>query len=94
MVEVLEPVNVWVFFKQSLIQPYLFFWKNRSIKIDKINLIHTTKDGASVFYHFSVSAGNNFYRLKFDLKSLKWFLEEVEEDIWTYMTLYTEYIFY
>ena len=77
--EILEPVNVWVFFKQSIIEPYLFFWRGRQIKVDKINLVHTSKDGAFVFYHFSVSGGGNFYRLRFNSGNLKWFLEGVEE---------------
>ncbi len=80
MLEILESVNVWVFFKANIIQPYLFFWNSRQIKIDKINLVHTSKDGGSVFYHFSVSAGSNFYRLKFDTSRLNWFLEAIEED--------------
>ncbi|MFH0936787.1 MAG: hypothetical protein V1808_00650 [Candidatus Daviesbacteria bacterium] len=79
MVEILEPINVWVFFKKSLVSPYLFFWNNRQIKIDQINLVHTSKDGSSLFYHFSVSSGSNFYQLKFDTAKLQWFLEEVEE---------------
>jgi hypothetical protein len=81
MVDILEPVNVWVFFKQNLIQPYLFFWNTRAIKVDKINLVHTSKDGLGLFYHFSISSGNNFYRLRLDTKNLKWFLEAVEEDV-------------
>lgn len=80
MLEILEPVNVWVFFKGSSVQPWCFFWKARQIKIDKVNLVHTSKEGSNIFYHFSVSSGGNFYRLKFDTKSLKWFLEAVEED--------------
>lgn len=80
MLDLMEPINVWVFFKKSTIQPFLFFWKDRQIKIDSINLIHTSKDGSSTFYHFSVSAGGNFYRLRFDSKTLRWFLEAVEED--------------
>lgn len=80
MLEIQEPINVWVFFKGNLIQPHTFFWKDRKIKIDKINLVHTSKEGASLFYHFSVSSGGNFYRLKFDTNKLKWFLEAVDED--------------
>ena len=80
MIELLEPINVWVFFKGTSIQPYLMFWKNRRIKIDSINLVHTSKEGNAVYYHFSVSAGGNFYRLRFDTKNLKWFLEQVEEN--------------
>lgn len=81
MVEIAEPVNVWVFFKKNLIQPYLFFWNNRQIKVDKVNLVHTSKNGDSTVYHFSISSGGNFYKLRFDLSSLKWFLEAIEEDI-------------
>lgn len=91
MVEILEPINVWVFFKQNsprsrfgeagLIQPYLFFWNSRQIKVDKINLVHTSKNGSSLFYHFSISSGDNFYQLRLDTSKLKWFLEAVEEEI-------------
>lgn len=79
MIEILEPINVWVFFKKGIIQPYLFFWNNRQIKVDQINLVHTSKDGADVFYHFSISSGSNFYKLRFEIKKLKWLLEGVEE---------------
>ncbi len=80
MLEVSEPINVWVLFKGSLIEPWCFFWKNRQIKVDKINLVHTSKEGTNILYHFSISSGGNFYRLKFDTKGLKWFLEEIDED--------------
>lgn len=78
MLEIVEPISVWAFFDKS-IEPRLFFWHGRKIKIDKINLVHTSKNGSSVFYHFSVSAGGNFYRLKFDAQKLKWFLEAVDD---------------
>lgn len=80
MLEIQEPINVWVFFKNNLIQPYSFFWRAREIKIEKINLIHTSKNGASVFYHFSISSGGNFYRLKFDTNRLRWTLQAAECD--------------
>lgn len=80
MLEILESINVWVFFKRNLIEPHSFFWHNRQIKIDKVNLVHSSKDGASIFYHFSVSAGGNFYRLRFDTNKLNWILEAVEEE--------------
>lgn len=80
MVEIQEAINVWVLFEKNLIKPHLFFWRNRQIKIDKINLVHTSKNGQNLFYHFSVSSGGNFYKLKFDVKKMKWFLEAVEEE--------------
>lgn len=79
MLEISEPINVWVFFKKNLIQPYIFFWRGRRIKVDKINLIHTSKNGASTFYHFSISSGGNFYELEFDSQKLKWILTRTEE---------------
>ncbi|MBI2021803.1 hypothetical protein HYS93_02905 [Candidatus Daviesbacteria bacterium] len=81
MIDVVEPINVWVLFKKSAIYPHIFFWRNRKIKVDSINLVHTSKDGDSIVYHFSISSSGNFYRLMFHLKSLKWFLEAVEEEI-------------
>ncbi|MBI2337942.1 hypothetical protein HYU95_02055 [Candidatus Daviesbacteria bacterium] len=80
MVEIAEPIDVWVFFKKTLIQPYMFFWKGRQIKVDKVNLIHTSKFGDTTFYHFSLSSGGNFYRLKLDTNKMNWVLEMVEEE--------------
>lgn len=79
MLQISESINVWVFFKGNLIQPHTFFWKSRQIKIEKVNLVHTSKEGSNIFYHFSVSSGGNFYRLKFDSQKLNWFIEAVEE---------------
>lgn len=80
MLEIVEPIDVWVFFKKSLVQPYCFFWRDRQIKVDKINLIHTSKNGNNTFYHFSISSGGNFYRLKLDTNKMNWVLEAVEEE--------------
>lgn len=80
MLEISEPINVWVFFKGNVIKPWCFFWKDRQIKVGKINLIHTSKNGASLFYHFSCSCGGNFYRLRFDVGKLTWTLQAIEEN--------------
>lgn len=79
MIEVCDPVNVWVFFKKGEITPHVFFWNKRRITIDKINLVHQSRDGANTRFHFAVSSGGNFYQLGFDSGDLKWFLEKVEE---------------
>ena len=80
MIELSEPITVWAYFENGTVKPHTFFWKKRQIKVEKINLVHTTKNGFTPAYHFSVSSGGNFYRLAFDLESLKWFLEAVEEE--------------
>lgn len=79
MLEIQESINILVFFERNLIKPHLFFWRGRQIKVDKVNLVHTSKEGSSLFYHFSVSSGGNYYRLKFDAGKMRWSLEEVEE---------------
>lgn len=79
MLELLESIDVWVLFTKESVQPSVFFWKGRQIKIDKINLVHTTHNGSTLDYHFSVSSGGNFYRLGLDTAKLKWILEVVEE---------------
>jgi hypothetical protein len=80
MLELLEPIDVWVLFNKSGVQPSVFFWKGRQIKIDTINLVHTSKEEGRTFYHFSISSAGNFYRLGFDISKLKWILEAVDED--------------
>lgn len=80
MLELSEPIAVWVYFEKSTIKPHLFFWHGRKIKIERINLVHTSKIGANIFYHFSISSGGNFYRLKFDINKLSWILEAAEEE--------------
>jgi hypothetical protein len=79
MLEINEPINVWVLFSNGKPNPFAFSWKNRTIKVTSVNLVHTSKDGSSLYYHYSISSGENFYRLKFDTKNLKWHLEAVEE---------------
>lgn len=80
MLEIQEPVNVWVLFEGNSIKPHTFFWRGRQIKVEKINLVHTSKEGSNTFYHFSISSGGNFYRLRLDVGKLKWSLGEVEEE--------------
>ena len=79
MTEFADPINVWVFFKKGQITPYVFFWNKRRIAIDKVNLVHQSREAGRDMYHFSVSSGGNFYRLGFDTINLKWFLEATEE---------------
>ena len=79
MTELSDPINVWVFFKKGIITPHVFFWNNRRIEIEKVNLVHQSREAGNTMYHFSVSSGGNFYRLGFDTINLKWILEATEE---------------
>ena len=75
-----EPINVWVYFKGSSILPFAFFWKNRQIKVESINLKYSADHDGTTFHYFAISSGGNYYKIKFDLRKLKWFMEEVEEE--------------
>lgn len=79
MTDVFEPIRVWVLFEGIKIEPYIFFWRDRKIKIESINMVHTSKSEGGVLYHFSVSSGGNYYRLLFNINKTKWLLEQVEE---------------
>lgn len=79
MLELSEPINVWAFFEKAQVKPYVFIWNGRKIRVETINFVHTTHEGMTLIYHFSVSSGGNFYRLGFDSNNLKWVLEAVEE---------------
>lgn len=80
MLEVYEPINVWAYFKGKEVFPFAFFWRGRQIKVEKVNLKHSSKEGDLIYYHFSLSADGNFYRIRFDSKNLKWLMEMVDED--------------
>jgi hypothetical protein len=80
MLDINEPVNVWVYFKRGSVEPFIFFWRGRKLKVDNINLVHTSKDGANIYHHFSISSQGNYYRLRFEIPKLKWLLEQVEEE--------------
>lgn len=79
MTDLYEPIRVWALFENIKVEPYIFFWRDRKIKIDSINMVHTSKSEGGVLYHFSVSSGGNYYRLQFNLAKMKWFLEQVEQ---------------
>jgi hypothetical protein len=79
MNDILEPINVWVLFRNSKVEPFIFFWRDRKITIEEINMVHTSKPEGILVYHFSVSSGGNYYRLLFNIGKMKWFLEQIEE---------------
>lgn len=72
-----ENIDVIALFEQGRIKPLYFKWRNRKYKIKKVNLVHSSKKGSAVLYHFSVSDESNNYTLCFDSKDLSWELSEI-----------------
>ena len=79
MTDLYEPIKVWVLFQTNKVEPFIFFWRDRKITIEQINMVHTSWVDGGTVYHFSVSSGGNYYRLLFNLGKMKWMLEQVEE---------------
>ena len=63
-------------YKKQVI-PLFFKWRNKTYKIEKINLVHKERDGNDKIYYFSVSDNANYFRLAFFTRDLSWRIEEL-----------------
>ena len=72
-----EPIDVLVTFTGKRIVPLFFRWGRKKYKIDKVNLVHATRQGSDVLYFFNVSNDSNYFKLCFNNSSLNWTIEEV-----------------
>lgn len=76
-----EPIDVLVKFNKTKIMPSFFKWRNKTYRVEKVNLIHHLRDGNNKIYYFSVSNNINFFRLAFSTKDLSWKMEEFYSNI-------------
>ena len=67
--EIIEAV---VSFKRSSITPAFFKWRDKLYKINKVHLVHTSREGSQMLYHFSVSDNANYFQLTFNPYNLTW----------------------
>ena len=72
-----EPVEVLVKFSKEKMSPTFFKWREKTYKIEKLNLVHKKNDGNDKVYYFSVSDNVNFFRLAFSTRDMGWVLEEL-----------------
>lgn len=72
-----EQIDVLAEFHNGKIVPNFFRWQNRTYKIEKINLIHSERQGSDKIYYFSVSNDINFFRLAFFTRDLTWQIQEL-----------------
>ena len=72
-----ESVEVLVKFNKNQVIPTFFKWREKTYRIEKLNLVHKEKLGADKVYYFSVSDTINFFRLAFFTRDLSWKIEEV-----------------
>lgn len=72
-----EPIEVLVKFYKAQVFPSFFKWRNKTYRVEKVNLVHHQKEGENKIYYFSVSDNANFFRLAFFTKDLSWKIEEL-----------------
>ncbi|MFZ2804711.1 MAG: hypothetical protein WA001_05875 [Patescibacteria group bacterium] len=75
--KIAEPVEVLVAFRKGRIEPMTFKWGTRYFQVKKVNLVHTERRGRERIHIFSVSDGDNAYRLEMSSETMTWTLEEM-----------------
>ena len=75
--EINEPIDVLVGFNKKQVKPIVFRWRNKKYMIDRINLVHSSNEGKSKIYYFSVTDNANYFKLRFNSEELDWKLVEL-----------------
>ena len=72
-----DPIQVLAQFNGKKIMPEFFKWRDKTYKIEKLNMVHKERDGNDKIYYFSVTDNANFFRLAFFTRDLSWKIEEL-----------------
>lgn len=72
-----DPVEVQVDFQGRRVRPTHVRWGGRTYAMQRVNMVHTTREGTKCIYYFSVSDTANFMKLRLDTETLEWRLVEI-----------------
>ncbi len=72
-----EKIDVSVNFSGQKVMPVFFRWRNKTYRIEKLNLVHKERDGDDKIYYFNVSDKTNYFRLAFFTRDLSWRIQEL-----------------
>lgn len=79
--EVFEPIEVITVFRNGVLQPLRFKWKDSVYKISKIHSRWSVPQGQNRTYHFAVSSGSpDSFEIVFNAEDLNWQLARVAMD--------------
>ena len=67
-----EPISVVASFASGKAFPHRFRMGNRVYEVQRVNLIHATREGRNRVVYFSVSDAENFWKLRFDTENFEW----------------------
>ncbi len=59
------------------VMPTSVYWRGRKYSITQIGLHHKIYEGRTLCHIFSVTDGNNFFKLLFNTETLQWKLQEI-----------------
>jgi len=71
-----QQIEVLVAFMKGKVLPLSFCWNDKKYSINKVNLVHSERIGRDKYYYFSVSAGEDYFKLQFNTENNKWLLAE------------------
>ncbi|MBI5369753.1 hypothetical protein HZA85_00975 [Candidatus Uhrbacteria bacterium] len=72
-----DPVDVIVSFTDNRVLPRRLRWNNRDYPIERVNLVHSAREGTKRIFYFSVSDAANYFKLRLDPEYLEWHLVEL-----------------
>ncbi|KKQ79689.1 MAG: hypothetical protein UT02_C0027G0009 [Parcubacteria group bacterium GW2011_GWC2_38_7] len=68
-------IEVLVAFMRNKVMPLSFSLNNKKYAVNKVNMVYATRVGRDKWYYFTVSSGDDIYKLGFDTENSHWFLE-------------------
>ncbi len=76
--EIREPIKVMAVFDKG-IRPVKFRWNDRVYPVKQITYTWKTRVGSAAVIHFAVTDGSTLFELTYNLSTMKWALEQVDE---------------
>lgn len=77
MAEIGEQIQVAMLFRDDEVRPSAFLWNGHRYEVERILLLHKTRLGNVLRWHFSVAVAGGNAELSFDTASLAWHLEKI-----------------
>jgi hypothetical protein len=70
-------ISVHAEFSNHKIRIVDFVWKQKTYKVDNINMIAKARRGRELVWVYYVSNIHGAYKLRFDTEAMQWWLDEV-----------------
>lgn len=77
-----EKIIVAAIFKNGVVVPKKFIWRERELIVNKVSLGYAKNIGESLtkFFNVNILGSTSSYELSFNTKNMVWRLEKIEDD--------------